>query len=242
MTRSMFYATGAVIGSITGPTTVSFWPDDPQKFGWGQGSLVPIDLGKNVSAVRAGKLGVADIAVDDYVGYGGATGIGPMYPGGVMTGMCWLSSQQWAVLAGKGLPLSRIPAGAPCRDYEMTSVLYWNGTTPDRRYYGMYAAIVPGTADLKNHTAMVTIWQPGTSQIAGQLPLGTYLLDFTPGQWVHPVEKGLTEIGIEPGQPQTGGLFLDWSARKVVPYDPPKNPTFSGAGTKEHRSDRRARR
>src|ERR1700733_166461 len=201
MTRTVFYGFGAFVGTISGPTTCGWWPDDPAKLGFAAGALIPIDLGKNPQAVRTNAIKPADIQADDYAGYtfGGLTKIGPMFPGGVMTGACWVESTYWASLAAKGMQ----PAfgDAQCRPYELTSVLYWQGALAGRRFNGVHAVIHSVQGALAN----VSIWQPGSSLIPGQPPLSTSWLDLA--AVAHPIEKGFTEIGVATGNPTSGALF-----------------------------------
>lgn len=221
MTRSVFYGFSAYIGSITGPTSCAFWPTDPGSLNWAPALQIPVDLSLNPQAARANKVKPGDIQVDDYVGFalGGATGIGPMFPGGTMNAMCWLESTYWASLAAKGNQPPRLPPNAQFKAYEMCSVLYWDGALANRRFQGLHAQIQAE----QGTRALVTIWQPGTSQIPGQNPLGTWWLDLA--QLAHPVEPGFTEIAVGPGAAKVGALFLDAAAKgTVVPYDTPKNP------------------
>jgi hypothetical protein len=223
MTRSVFYGFGAFVGSIRGPTSCAFWPDDPGSFSWAAGMQVPVDLAKNPQAARAGKIKQNEIVVDDYAGYsvGGQTTIGPMWPGGTMNGMCWLESSYWAGLAATGYQPPRLPANPQFKAYEFCNVLYWDGQLANRRFQGLHGAI----QSEKGSLALVTLWQPGTSQIPGQNPLGTWWLDLD--KHGHPIEQDFTEIGVGKAA-KTGALFLDVAARGIVPYDTPKNPRPAG--------------
>src|SRR6478609_2850902 len=91
MTRSVFYGFPAFVGSITGPTTCSFWTDDPAQIGWNS-PQVTVDLSKNPEAVRRGAITEAQVQADDHalLGTGGMTRIGPMFPGGAMIGAVYL--------------------------------------------------------------------------------------------------------------------------------------------------------
>src|SRR3569623_592670 len=91
MSRSVFYGFGAFVGSITGPTTCSFWPDDPAQIGW-TSPQVKVDLSQNPEAVRRGLIAEDAVQADDHAswGTGGLTKIGPMFPGGAMIGAVYL--------------------------------------------------------------------------------------------------------------------------------------------------------
>jgi hypothetical protein len=204
MTRSVFYGFGAFVGSLTGPTSCGFWPDDPALLGWAPAKQIPVDLGKNPEAVRRGLIKPDEIQADDYAGYshGGLTQIGPMWPGGRMTGACWLESSYWSGL-GASKP-ARIPPGFQSKPYEHTSVLYWDGPLAGRRFIGAHGEIRQrrGTTH-----ALVALWEIGSSQIPGQAPFGTFWIDFP--AHAHAIEPDLTEIGLGPNDPQRGAVFLD---------------------------------
>jgi hypothetical protein len=224
MTRSIFFGFGAFVGSIKGATQCAFWPGDPASFKWASSAQIEVDLAMNPQLARGGKITPADIVVDDYAGYAvsGQTTIGPMWPGGTMNGTCWLESMFWENLAKTGNQPPRLPADAQCHDYELCNVLYWDGPLAQRRFQGLYATIQAEKGSL----ALCTVWQPGTSQIPGQNPLGTWWLDLD--KLAHPIEKGFTEIGVGAGVPKQGALFLDIAARTIVPFDTPKNPRPMG--------------
>jgi hypothetical protein len=224
MTRTVFYGFGATVGAITGPTSVGWWHDDPVTLNWAHGTLIPIDLGKNPQAHRSGKIKVHEIEADDYHGYtfGGLSRLGPMWPGGVMSGILWVESNYWARLGPKGIQPPRLLPHMQCHDYEMCTVLYWEGPLAHRRFQGLHAEIhsVQGT------NALTTIWQAGTSKIPGHNPLGTYWLDLA--QVAHPIEHGFTTIGVGPNEPKSGALFLDLAQRRIIPFSCPKVPKWLG--------------
>jgi hypothetical protein len=224
MTRSVFYGVSAFVGSITGPTNCSFWPDDPAKLGWAPGQLFPVDLAKNPEAVRRGLIGATDVEVDDHAAYktGGLTTIGPMFPGGATVGLCYVEENHCAKL-GKYDPRTGTDAGNP---YEWCTVVYHDDqTTPPplagRRFHGFHAEIHKNFGG----TAIVSVWARGTS--ATKSPMGTWTIDMNQA---HPVAAGFTQIGVAQGQPKTGALFLELLAGGggVIPYDTPKSPKWMG--------------
>lgn len=234
MTRSIFYGFVAFVGSIKSSTECAFWPGDPGTHKWSTNVLINVDLAMNPQLCRSGKITPSDITVDDYGGYSviGQTTIGPMWPGGTMNGTCWLESTFWANLAKSGNQPPRLAPDAQCYDYELCNVLYWDGPLAHRRFQGLYATIqsVQGT------NALCTVWQPGTSLIPGQNPLGTWWIDLL--TLAHPIEKGFTQIGVGPSDPKQGALFLDIAARSIVPFATPKNPRPMGGVVPGGRRDR----
>ena len=222
MTRSVFYGFGAFVGSITGPTQCGWWPDDPAVLAWDPTRQIAVDLAKNPEAARRGIIATNEIQADDYSGYahGGLTQIGPMWPGGRMTGACYLESAYYNGLANKP---NRIPPGFQGRAYELTTVLYWAGGLAGRRFIGVHAAI----KNKQGARALVDIWEPGTSQIANKPAFGTYWIDF--GAHVHPIEPDFTEIGVGPTDPQIGAAFVDATVLRAVSLRVPKVPPYLGA-------------
>ena len=232
MTRTVFYGLPAFVGTITGPTTCSFWPDDPAHFRWAPHMQIAIDLGKNPHAARTGKIQIAEIEADDYIGYahGGLTKIGPMWPGGTMNGAVWVESNHWDKLGGKGHQPPRVPSGHTIQQYELTSVLYWDGDLKGRRFQGVHAEI----HSVQGPLALTSIWNPGTSHKGP--PIGTYWLDLS--TVAHPVEQGFTEISTDAKSPKLGALFLDTAlkdpkntAGPVIVFDGPKVPRWLGGVT-----------
>lgn len=224
MTRSVFYGVSAFVGSITGPTTCSFWPDDPARIGWTAAQFA-VDLAKNPEAVRRGLIAAKDVEVDDHAAYktGGLTTIGPMFPGGATVGLCYVEESRCAAL-GKFDPRSATDAGNP---YEWCTVVYHDdqGTPKDlvgRRFHGFHAEIHKSFGNV----AIVSVWARGTS--ASKAPMGTWTIDMM--AHAHPVAAGFTQIGVAQGQPRTGALFLELLAGGggVIPFDNPKNPRYIG--------------
>ncbi len=217
MTRTVFYGFDAWVATITGQTTCTWWWQDPSQHGY-SGPTVACDLGKDPQAVRAGKITLANIQCDDNQGLGtnGQTRIGPIFPGGTMIGTCWLLSTFYNGLRTKP---ARLPDGAQCYSYEFENLLDWCGTTSTARYQGTYASIIAQNGNL----GQCQVWQPGTSLIPGQGPMGTYWLDFTND--IDPFGGGYTMIGLGPSDPKSGALFIKFGG--TVNF-PPKNPTFLG--------------
>jgi hypothetical protein len=217
MSRTTFYGFGAYVGSIRGLTECAWWDDDPvTTYKFSQAALVPVDLAMNLSAARAGKIGWADIQVDDHRQDGGLTTIGPMFPTGSVIGACWLTEQYWEKLPNKP---PRQPASAPddAYDYELTSYQYYDGELDDRRFYGFHARVV----QTKGSVSQVEIWAGGTGKIRNRAPQGVWWLDL--GTVAHPVAKGATQIA---AASSAGALFLDahtmHSLRLAAPKKPPQ--------------------
>lgn len=225
MTRSVFYGVSAFVGSITGPTTCSFWPDDPATCGWTSPQF-GVDLSKNPEAVRRGTMGSTSVEVDDNTAYktGGLTTIGPMFAGGATVGLCYVEQSRCAGL-GKYDPSKAQPGSGQA--YEWCTVVYYDGdgtstALAGRRFYGFYAEIHKSWGSV----AQVSVWARGTSA-SGKGPMGTWAIDLDKD--AHPIEKGFTEIGVAAGAPKIGALFLEWRAGGgVIPFDIPKTPKSIG--------------
>ena len=180
MSRSVFYGFPAFVGSITGPTTCSFWMDDPAQIGW-TSPQVTVDLSKNPEAVRRGVIGEQDLQADDHAsrGTGGMTRIGPMFPGGAMIGAVYLDE--------KFMTTNQLAPPGP-RPYEWCVLQYWASEAApltSRRFYGFHAEILTLTGTV----AMVSVWARGTSSTPGQAPMGTWPIDLA--TWTHPTSPGL---------------------------------------------------
>ena len=216
MTRSVFYGFGAFVGSITGPTTCGWWPDDPAVLNWDPARQITVDLGKNPEAARRGLIAWTDLQADDYSGYssGGQTQIGPMWPGGRMTGACYLASTFWNSL-GANKP-ARVPTGFQGYDYELTTVLYSQGENGDRRFIGIHAEI----RSTQGTRALLALWQPGTSRIAGKLPFGTFWIDLATS-----VDAAATQIS---ASQTAGAAFIDSQVLAATGMMGPKIPYFLG--------------
>lgn len=212
--RTVTYGFGAWIGNLAGVTTCSWWPQDPATLTppFDPSKAITVNLAKNPRAVRVSGMPVADIEVDDDPSNGGGTTIGPTFPGGKLIGGCWLSEDFYNRLPAGKKP-ARIPPHMNCHAYELTSVTYWSGPFTNRRFWGFYAEITGSHPPL----ALCSIWAPGKSLDPGQQPLGSWWIDLS--TQAHPIAPGLTEIGLNPGDPQKGALFLDAPTRNTVsPY------------------------
>ena len=174
MSRSVFYGVGAFVGSVTGPTNVSFWPDDPVKLRWDASLLVSVDLARNPEAVHRGTIlpdasGHYDIDVDDFAGYGtwGLTRIGPVFPCGTTVGTCYLEERKCAQLGA----LDPRTNGRP---YEWATAVYYDGALAGRRFYGFHGKVTNAIGRI----GLVSLWGRGWSAVPGQTPIGTYWIDF----------------------------------------------------------------
>jgi hypothetical protein len=154
------------------------------------------------------------------------TTIGPRFPDGRIMGAAWLESTFFDKLPANLKP-ERVPTTPPiamqCYDYELTSVLYWDGAMANRRFYGFYAQIVIPN---QNGLTQVTIWPAGKSLVPSIQPLGSYWIDFAKS--AHPIAPGLTQIGPNPGDPKQGALFLDRPTSTLLALGGPKVPPFMG--------------
>ncbi len=229
MTRSIFYGFSSYIGSTTGATTCTWWPGDPSYYNWDPALEIGNDLSLNPSACRAGTITAAQITVDDFSGgrppnAGGQNKIGPTFPGGATIGGCWLESNFYTALPSTIKP-GRIPRGMQCMDYELCSVLYWDGPMVGRRFYGFYAHIQSENGP----SALLSVWAAGTSQVPGQNPQGTWWLNLA--TVAHPIEAGFTAIGTGI-HPKTGAIFLDGPTVTSLSLFSPKLPPSQGLGAR----------
>lgn len=213
MARSVFYGVGAFIGSITSPTKVGFWPDDPNKLGWTATPLVNVDLANTPEACLQGKITPAQVEVDDYVGNGGLTRVGPMFPGGAVLGTLYLEDSRCN-------PLPHDPRKLP-RAYEWATVFYYDGPMAGLRFHGFHGQVQKVNAGM----ALVSLWARGTSAVAAG-PMGTYWLDWA--NHVHPADPALPAITAAPGQ--VGAIYISSKAGGggVMPFDTPKTPKWIG--------------
>lgn len=214
MTRSVFYGVGAFVGSITGPTTCAFWPDDPNKLKWDSGRLVKVDLANNPEAVRQGKIAQAE--VDDFDGYGtgGLTRVGPIFPSGSVLGTLYLEESKCAACGPND------PTTDP-RKYEWATVVYYDGPLAGRRFYGFHGQVVNVNAGM----ALISLWARGTSTVA-TAPVRTFWLDMAKD--LHPDDKSLPAVAVAKGA--QGGVFIDSKAGGggVTTFGGPKVPTWVG--------------
>src|SRR3569623_1809358 len=214
MARSVFYGVGAFIGSITGPTNVAFWPDDPAKLKWAQDRRVQVDLANNPEAVRQGKLAQAD--VDDYFGYGtgGLTRVGPMFPRGSVLGPLYLEAPRCGDCGAQD------PTKDP-RKYEWATGGYYDGPMAGRRFHGFHGSVV----NVNGGMALISLWARGTSAVAAG-PMGTYWLDIA--NHLHPDDKSLPAVAL--AKSSQGGVFIDSKAGGggETTIDSPNNPKWTG--------------
>jgi len=222
--RSVFYGMGAWVGHQTSVTGCRWWPNDPGAIAppFDPQRLITTDLSKSPQAVRDGRIQIANIEVDDPPLYGGGTKIGPTWPTGSTWNSIWIESSKYNALSAIAKP-HRINYGMQCREYELTTVLYWDGPLKDRRFWGFRSAI---TSE-QGGQALVSIWPPGRSGIPGQLPVGTWWLDLS--AVAHPIEPGFTEVGVGLGVPKNGALFLDSRTVTNLQIQDPKIPVACAA-------------
>jgi hypothetical protein len=220
--RSIFYGSGGWVGVQTGLTTCSFWANDPAdpSVAWSPNLLIPVDLSKNPQGVRDKSIKADEIQVDDKPANGGLTKIGPVWPIGSTINGVWLESNFWGSLGAKQPP--RVPAYMDCRDYELTTVLYWNTPLANRRFWGFHAEITAETGS----TATVSIYPAGKSLAPGVQPAGSWPLDLA--MVAHPIEPGFTTIGVG-ANPKSGALFLDAPTVSALALSGPKVPKSLGA-------------
>jgi hypothetical protein len=134
--RSVFYGFGAWVGQQTGPTSCKWWPQDPNTLNppFDTSKLIDSNLANNPAAVSGG-LPITSIEVDNAPPGGGLTKIGATFPGGSTLNSCWMDQLVYDALPTAVKP-PRIPAGFECREYELTTVLYWSGPLANRRFWG----------------------------------------------------------------------------------------------------------
>jgi hypothetical protein len=222
MTRSIFYGFGAWVGQVSGHTKCAWWAEDPVTLGFAPAKLIKSDLGMNPQAVRTGAIQIGAIEVDDGPAHGGSTRLGPTFPTGSMINSLWIESSRYSALADKP---ARPPSYMQCRDYELTSVLYWTDAMKGRRFYGFYAEI---TSE-QSQNALCSIWPAGKSLAPGQPPAGSWWINLQTS--AHPIEPGFTEIGIGPNDKKKGALFLDVPTIGNLQLTPPKQPPSQGTGS-----------
>lgn len=219
MSRTVFYGFGGFVGCLTGETTCEWWPDEPATLKWSRSPLIPVDLARNPSAMRAGRLkSIADIDVDDHRIDGGRTTIGPRWPSGSTIGQVWLSETYYASLGNRP---PRLPAGlaGDAYEYELTSILYWDGPLAGRRFDGFHARILDSSGPL----ARVEIWNGGTGRAHGP-SAGVWWLDLP--SVAHPVDPIATQIDIR--GPLEGALFLDLRTARSITLRDVKLPPVQG--------------
>lgn len=223
MTKTVFHAFSAFVGSVTGRTTCSFWTDDPASsaINWDPSKMVSVDLSKTPSAARAKQITWADVQVDDYPMSGGLTTIGPLFPGGQTIGAVWLSETYMKKI---GLATTRKPAHA--HDHELRSIVYdGDPKYGDRRFQGFHAKVVgaPATAAGQQLTRL-QIWNAGAGKAGGHS--GTWWLDLD-----DIADVAESDVGAK-GAPE-GSLYLDSGKKQIYLAGGgtgPKLPPSSGYG------------
>ena len=222
--RSVFYGLGAWVGQQLGPTTVKWWPVDPTTLqpAFDQSRLITSNLANNPQAVRNGKLQAAAVEVDDGPTTGGSTRLGPTFPTGQGIHSCWIESNKYNALPA-GVKPPRVGYGMQCRDYELTTAVYWSGPLANRRFWGFHAQI---TSE-QGHKAMCTIWKAGYSLDPNQKPAGSWWIQLDHD--AHPIEPGFTEIGVGAGVAKEGALFLDAQTAGNLQLSGPKLPPALGS-------------
>lgn len=225
MSRTVFYGFGAWVGQQRGPTRCGWWPADPAdpSINFDPAKLIDVDLAKNPSEHRAGRIPVAQIEVDDRPANGGMTKIGPTFPLGSMINSVWLEQGHYDGLPPNKKP-PRVPPNMACFDYELCCVTYWAGPLANRKFYGFYAEI----ASEQGSSALVSVWPAGRSQVPGIGPMGAWWLDLS--LVALPIEPGFTQIGVGPTNPKKGALFIDHQTTLTTMADGsgPKLPAGQG--------------
>jgi hypothetical protein len=224
VSRTITYGFGSWVGSYSTLTQIAWWPQDPATLSpaYDVSKQINSDLARNLQAVRNGQISVAQIDVDDAPLYGGETKVGATFPGGTMIQGCWMEKGRYDALTTN--KPGRIPANMQCRDYELTTVWYWNGTMANRRFWGFYGEI---TSETSPTSAQVAFWPAGKSLDVGQGPAVTAWMNFT--TQVHPPEAGFTVIQPGLGKPKHGAIFIDAVTRGTLGLTGPKLPPGMGS-------------
>jgi hypothetical protein len=219
--RSVFYGFGAYVGQVTGPTSCKWWAEDPNtlKPPFDPATAVEVNLNYNPRSYLQKKIALAAIQVDNPPVYGGLTKIGPTWPNGLYVNSCWLESGFYNRLANRP---PRLASYDECREYELTTVIYWEGPLANRRFWGHYVEIEDERAG--TNYALVSIWPQGKSLAPNQGPVRSVWMDLSNQ---HPIEAGFTEVGVG-AHPKQGALFLDQSTVTSLSLTYTKRPPLSG--------------
>jgi hypothetical protein len=210
MTKVTFHGLPAWVGAIKSPTICEFWNNDPAQLNWDRSLLNMVDLSKTPSAALAGRIKSSQIEVDDHVGNGGRTTLGPMFPNGASIGACWIANNPIA-----HAPAKVRPTVANTNSYEYMTIQYFDNEHGNRRFHGFHANVLQVNGGL----SLVQIWNPGTGASGGP-PAGTWWLDLTAS--AEPSTPALS-----PGKP--GALFLEVATvRQMTTFDV-KLPRNQGA-------------
>lgn len=210
MTKVTFHGSPAWVGAIQSPTICEYWNNDPAQLNWDRKLLNMVDLSNTPSAALAGRIKSSQIEVDDHVGNGGRTTLGPMFPSGASIGACWIADNPIA-----HSPAKVRPTVANTNSYEYMTIQYFDNEHGNRRFHGFHANVLQVNGGL----SLVQIWNPGTGASGGP-PAGTWWLDLTAS--AEPSTPALS-----PGKP--GALFLEVATvRQMTTFDV-KLPRNQGA-------------
>lgn len=217
MTRIVFHAYSAYVGSITNRTSCSFWTDDPASpaINWDPAQQTSVDLSHSPRNARV----FGHVDIDDHMIDGGLTTIGPLFPGGAMIGAAWLSDDFIDNRCKSARP--RLPGH--CHPYELRAILYMDDPTfGNRRFQGFHAKILGSQPHGAGLLTNVQLWVAGTGR--GGTPVGSWWLDLD--AVAHPIAGDATQVG--PKAAPEGALFLDMSMRNA--YAPMGIPAAAGGG------------
>jgi hypothetical protein len=206
MTKIVFHAFSAFVGSVSGRTTCAFWTDDPSSaaISWDSKLLKPVDLSKTPSAARAKTIKWNEVEVDDYLMNGGLTTLGPLFPGGQMIGAVWLTEDYMKKV---GLDPTHKPGHA--HGHELRSILYdGDPKYGDRRFQGFHAKVAPTPPAMAGaqKVTRVQIWNAGTGKGGGHA--GHWWLDLD-----DLCDMDESDVGAK-GAPE-GSLYLDSSKKQI---------------------------
>jgi hypothetical protein len=131
-----------------------------------------------------------------------------------MIGACWIPADAWKALPN---PPVRGQGNASGRDYEYTTIQYFDNVEGNRRFYGFHARLAGAP---QGGLTLLEIWNPGTS-IANPKPAGSWWLDLAkvadPG--------GPT---IDPQNPE-GPIYLEHPTVQKITLFAPKVPHVVGS-------------
>jgi hypothetical protein len=212
-TVTKFFGFGAFVGAIRGLRQVEWWPKDPATLtpAWDQNALIATDLAKTPLGVVQGLITIAQLEVDDHLMNGGLTRIGPRYPQGEMIGPIWLAETFYnSIPQGKRPPRHQTTEGS---DYELTSLLHWNGNVPVRRFFGFR-----GKLNAINGTKFkLDVWHGGRGKIPGEVgkpvEVDTANIDTT---------TSISNVGDD------GAIYIEDSTARSLQLMSPKRPEASG--------------
>ena len=229
--KAIFYGFGAWVGRIDGETRCGFWPKHPAEVNFDPILLIPVDLSKTPTAAKKGKIDWDEIQVDDFkdgTPSGGVTTIGPMFPDGATTGVVYLEKSYYERLRPEIRPPIK-PQASPqdnCGNNRLTAVVYGEAAGNPRaglRYHAFLARIVSE----RKTSALVAVRNllPATST---DPPL-EHSFDLASAECdAHLSSGGLTEIGIGPGKPKNGLLFVELGRARALGIEPLKAPIQCG--------------